>query len=491
MIDLFLDLKEQGTICKEAKGLIIVKSSLKVQWLKEIEKFSDLKANIVDTFKGATSHIQSKLSREEKKLAKFLRKPNEHLEEITELRESINNLKEEIEECFEAQFDPKFDLFIINYETLRDDRVKKRFHKMYKVLEFAAADEVHLIKSDTSKRSQAAYEFSSIKCKFGATATPIKKNPLDAFGITKFISPSTFKSRSAFCNNYLTYSGFGRVSGSKNEKELNEILSNFMIVKTKEEISSQLPDLVVITRYCKLSKEQQDMSDLLMEEIKQFKEEERKIMSRYNGNPPATDPDLLKIEANIMARQTFASEITDSEELLSESDSSLAKNYITGSKSNKIELLLDLLDEIIDSGEKVVVFSKYKKLQEILTREIYSRFKEEDLKIAYVNGDLNSEERYDEVYNKFRDNDKYKVLIMSDAGAEGISISWCKYLIEMEPADSYLIQTQRRGRIERADSIHDTVYVYQLVAEKSFDEIGIKIIDKKEKYDNQIIKGNI
>ena len=61
----------------------------------------------------------------------------------------------------------------------------------------------------------------------------------------------------------------------------------------------------------------------------------------------------------------------------------------------------------------------------------------------------------------------------------------------MEPADSYLVQTQRRGRIERADSIHDTVFVYQLVAEKSYDEIGVKIVEKKERYDSQIIKGNL
>ena len=39
--------------------------------------------------------------------------------------------------------------------------------------------------------------------------------------------------------------------------------------------------------------------------------------------------------------------------------------------------------------------------------------------------------------------------------------------------------------------IHDTVYVYQLIAEKSYDEIALKIINKKERYDAQIIKGSI
>ena len=488
MISTFLDLRRSGKISKDAKGLVVVKSSLKLQWQKEIEKFSYLTSTIIDTYKGCVgSTIPSKIAKLKKEIDGYMTNVLANGLRIGKLQVQVEELEKEAEEKFAAQFDPKCDLYIVNYETLRDVEVRKRFHKMK--LEVVMADEVHLIKSDTSIRSKALYEFADVKHKFGATATPIKKNPLDAYGISKFISPGTFKSKTNFAGRYLTYSGFGRVSGSKNEKELNEKLSDFMIVKTKEEVSSQLPEVVPITRYCKLTDAQQAVSDQLFEEIKELKEEERQFMIKHHGNPPANDPDLLKIQANIMARQTFASELADSEELLKQSDSNLAKKYLTGSKSTKIELLIDILDEIIESGEKVVIFSKYKKLQDILTKEIKKAFK--DVKIAYVNGELSSEARYDEVYNKFKTDENYKVLIMSDAGAEGISISWCKYLIEMEPADSYLIQTQRRGRIERADSIHDTVYVYELIAEKSYDEVGLKIIAKKEKYDNEIIKGNL
>jgi len=195
----------------------------------------------------------------------------------------------------------------------------------------------------------------------------------------------------------------------------------------------------------------------------------------------------MKCEANILAHQTFASELATSEELLLESESNLAKKYYTKSESSKIELLLELLEEIIGSGEKAAVFSKYKKLQDILSKHILKQFP--DIKIAFVNGDITAERRYDEVYNKFRDNSEYKVLLLSDAGAEGLNLSNCKYLIEMEPADSYLIQTQRRGRIERSDSTSDNVFVYQLIALNSWDEPALKIVAKKTDLDNKIIKG--
>ena len=69
-----------------------------------------------------------------------------------------------------------------------------------------------------------------------------------------------------------------------------------------------------------------------------------------------------------------------------------------------------------------------------------------------------------------------------------INLSQTKYLIEFEPAVSYAIETQRQGRIQRADSIHSKCYVYQLICEESWDIIQKKIIDKKESFDNELIR---
>jgi ERCC4-related helicase len=77
---------------------------------------------------------------------------------------------------------------------------------------------------------------------------------------------------------------------------------------------------------------------------------------------------------------------------------------------------------------------------------------------------------------------------MSDAGAEGLNLSLCKYIIEFDLAESYAIQTQRHGRIERSDSVHDTDFVYQLIANDSWDQIQQKIVEKKEGYDTELIK---
>ena len=190
----------------------------------------------------------------------------------------MDALEEEAAKAFQGQFDGA-DLYIANYETLRDTVVRKELHK--RNLSFIFADECHYIKNASSARAKALCEFANVFMRFGATATPIQKNPEDAFSIMKFLKPSLFPSHSAFCSHYLRYSGYGIVSGSKNEKELRNKLAPFMIVKTKEEIASNLPDVVPITRYCTMDPKQVEMTEQILEEIKDLKAKQEQILKGF------------------------------------------------------------------------------------------------------------------------------------------------------------------------------------------------------------------
>jgi superfamily II DNA/RNA helicase len=242
-----------------------------------------------------------------------------------------------------------------------------------------------------------------------------------------------------------------------------------------------------IQRYCDLTSEQQEVNERIMEELDNLKEQEMAIRNRCKSEAEArSNQELLKLDAVIMALQTFAQELTDAPELLLQSDSEMARDYYIPSANPKLDMLEELVEEILDSDEKVTIFSRYERMQSIIKDRLQKLDK--NMKFAIVNGKIKGEKRYDEVYNKFRDKEEYKILLMTDAGAEGLNLSHCKYIIEYDLADSYAIQTQRHGRIERADSIHNTVFVYQLIANDSWDTIQQKIVSKKESYDAEIVK---
>lgn len=457
-------------------GLIIVKASLKYQWQQEVGKFSDLKATVIKTYSELTSNITNRIkTRESKK------------EKTKELKEEIKQLKKERSQLFKNQF-KSYDLYICNYETLLDKEVSKELLAMN--LEFVAADEIQYAKSNTSKRNKALAKFGNAKMTIGATATPVQNNPEDIYGLFKFIQPELFPKKSDFSSLYLKYGGYGRVIGAKNTKQLHTKIKPYMIIKDKKDVAKQLPQLVVNQLYCEFEPEQLEMSNKLLDELSELKRKLEALDKTLSPAEALHNEERAKLDAGIMARQAFAQELANSELLLSESESEMAKQYITGCKENhKLDLLMNLVEEIIESGEKVCIFSKFRRMQDVITNRVREMKSIKDIGIAYVNGGISGQDRYNEVYNKFKDMDNYKILLCSDSGAEGLNLNACKYLIEYEAADSYAIQTQRHGRLERADSIHDTVFVYQLIVKDSYDEIGQKIINKKRKYDAEIVKG--
>ena len=477
-IGAYLECLRRGVI--EGPGMIVVKASLKFQWFKEVEKFSDLKPRIVKTYSECVGSIAGMIKRREQKIQKV------SIEESKQLKQEIKDLKDSREKIFYDQFSDA-DLYILNYETLNDEKVREAMLKI--APQFIASDETQYIKGASNKRSRSLHKFNSAKVKIGATATPVQRDPRDIYGLFKFIHPELFKNSKSFNALYVRY-GYGyQVIGAKNEKKLNEKISPYTFILTKEEVAKQLPKLMVSQRYCELGEKQREVNDAFMEELEELNEKEKALTKGMSEAEVKSNEEIMKLEAAISARQTFLQELTLSEELFKDSESPLAKKFITGDSSMKLQVLKDIVTEIVESGEKVVIFSRFARMQPIITSELLSVSELKGIKIAYIRGDLSAEQRYEEVYTKFRDNDDYKVLVCSDAGAEGVNLSLCKYMIEMEPAVSYAIQTQRHGRLERADSVHDTVHVVQLIAENSWDEIMLKSIEKKEKYDRSIIKG--
>jgi len=478
LLGAYIQCHNQGII--DGPGMIVVKASLKLQWFRETMKFTGLTPRIIKTYSDCVGREENMINFREQKAK------NAEGEELAALKEEIKELKDIAKRKFKEQFDGA-DLYILNYETLNDENVRKAMLKL--APQFVGADEIQYIKGAGNVRSKSLCKFNGAKVKIGATATPVQRDPRDIYGIFKLIHPELFKTSKDFNALYVKY-GYGyRVIGAKNEKKLNEKISPYMYILTKEEVSKHLPKLVVSQRYCDLSEKQQAANDTLMEELEELSEKEKAITKGMSEKEIKSSEEVMKLEAAIAARQTFLQELTLSEKLLEQSSSDIAKKLVTGDKSSKLQVLKDMVSEIVDSGEKVCIFSRFAKMQPIIAEAIHSVPELKNIGIAYVRGELSSERRDEEVYTKFRDNDDYKVLVCSDAGAEGLNLSLCKYLIELEPAVSYAIQTQRHGRLERADSVHDTVFVTQLIASNSWDEIMMKSIEKKEKFDMSIIKG--
>lgn len=434
-IGIFLELRNQGLINKP--GIICVKASLKYQWVEEVKKFSNLRVRAIET----PSKMRGKK--------------------------------------FDEQFEDT-DLYVLNYETFKNEKVSSKL--LEKEPEVIILDEVHYIGDYRRNKSKALYCFNHLPYKYGLTATPITKNPENIYSIFKMIKPELFPTHGKFASNYLKYRSYGQVSGLKNEDHLFKTLKPYIFVKDGEEIYKQLPKLIINKIHCEMPKPMADTNAKIMTRLDEINEQINDYEYRVKDKSKLEfDEKYNKLVMQKLMHQTFAQELVDDPRLLSCSDSESANKYICNSKSPKLDILLDLVTDIINSGEKVCIFTKYERMQQLLVQEIEKQL---DLKIALVNGSMNSKERHRQINELFAND--HDILIATNAMTEGVSLSWCKYLIEYDLADSYALQTQRHGRVCRANSISRTSYVYQIIVKDSWDEIQEKIIDKKQKYDQQI-----
>ena len=426
-------------------GVICVKASLKYQWVKEIEKFSNLRAKAVDT------------------PAKAKKK-------------------------FDSQFED-VDLMVLNYETFKNDKVVQKL--IDKKVEVIMLDEIHYIGSNyKTAKSQALYKFNNLKVKIGFTATPITRDPENLFSIFNMIDPDLFKSHGQFAKSFLIYKTYGQISGIKNKEVLKKKIAPYILIKSEDQIDKDLPELMINEVHCEMTSDMAKINKQLFDKLDELKAETSRIEKQIQGKDLENNEEYNTLKAQILAYQTFAQELIDDPRLFDLSDSNLLKDYSCKNKTSpKLELLLDLVETILSNDSKVCIFTKFERMQRLLQEEIEKKFK---IKCAIINGSIDAKERHRQAYDLFQDNDEYMVLIATNAMSEGISLSKCNYLIEYDLADSYAMQIQRHGRVRRADSINDTSYVYQLIVDEpngdSWDLIAQKIINKKRNYDNDIIQ---
>ena len=413
--------------------IVCTKTSLKYNWLQEIDKFSDIPAKIVETPTKAGKRFD-----------------------------------EQFENC---------KIYVLNYETLKNDKVydKLREHNVCGII----MDEQQYINNHKAQRSKAAYKFNDLELKIGLTATPITNNPLNMYGIFNMIKPDIFKSYSKFSSRYIIWK-FKRPVKAKNVDEMLDKVRPYIFKKDESDIIGQLPELNILPPImCPMTKNMIEINDVINENLEELNNAMYKLDKE---GVLETDPRWIQLQTNLQAYQTYAQELADDISLL-ESDSLLTKDLEIYDKTNpKLEKLIEIVEPILESENKVCIFTKYERMQNIIVNAIKETF---NIDVAYVNGSMNAEERFEQAMTLFNNGD-VNVIVATDAMSEGISLYNCKYLIEYEPANSYAVQTQRRGRVKRANSVSRISYIYQLITENSWDNVALKSINKKKGYDDSL-----
>ena len=347
-----------------------------------------------------------------------------------------------------------YDLVITSYDLLKRD-IDNYNDKYFK---YIIADEAQYIKNSLT---QNATSLKSLKgeIKFALTGTPIENSVAELWSIFDFIMPGYLYNYNKFKKKF--EEPILKLEDKEVLTRLKKLISPFILRRVKKDVLTELPDKNITVMKNEMDEEQQK---IYLSYLAQTKKE---IAEELNDNS------FEKSKFKILMLLTRLRQICCHPSLFLE-------NY-KGS-SGKLKQCIDLVTDAIESGHKILIFSSYTSMFEIIENEL------KKLKINYFKlvGDTPVSKRIEMVEN-FNNNESVKVFLISlKAGGTGLNLTSADIVIHYDPWWNVSSENQATDRAYRIGQ-KNSVQVYKLITSDSIEEKINKMQERKEKLSKDIL----
>jgi SNF2 family DNA or RNA helicase len=384
----------------------------------------------------------------------------------------------------------KADIIILNYETLlstKDMTEVKKFNP-----DVIIVDEAHYIKNLDAQRTKAVHKIKA-KHRWLLTGTPMENRPDEIYALMNYISPSLLGNKKEFERDYMCFDYNVKLKapifvGYRDLTSLHHKIKGYMIRRRIEDIPeadlASLPEIMPPTNvYVELNKDQIRALEYINANRASIIEMIRQNTATKQQEDALLGYDMLQVG------------LCHSCEVLLASKSGLAKKIVENTKiknkdAGKIDSAIGIIEDLIEEGSKIVVFTELKASQKIMSEKLTKK----GIKHLLLSSDTSPTDR--EVNKKlFTEDDEIKVFITTDAGKEGINLQASNYLINLDIPWKPSTYEQRMGRIRRLGSKHAKCFVINMMSvdptEKSetIDQRRMRTIIQKQELIDTVVDG--
>ena len=346
-----------------------------------------------------------------------------------------------------------YDVLITSYELLKRDI--EEYEKMS--FDYEIADEAQYIKNYTTQNAKAVKSINS-KTKFALTGTPIENNLSELWSIFDFLMPGYLYSHSYFKHHFEMPAI--REKDENAIKRLKAMVSPFILRRLKSHVLKELPEKHESVIYAKMDDVQKK---LYAANALQIKEEFKERTKSEKAN-------RFMVLAMLMRLRQLCC------------DPNLVYENYEG-ESAKLELCLSLLESLSESGHKVLLFSQFTSMLDILGKKL------DEMGISYyeIRGSTKKEARKDLV-DKFNEDNTPVFLISLKAGGTGLNLTGADMVIHYDPWWNRSVQNQATDRAHRIGQ-KKSVQVYKLIVKDSIEEKILKMQEMKSDLADSVISG--
>ena len=330
---------------------------------------------------------------------------------------------------------PQHDLIVTNYALLRRDL------EALKKFEFRAVilDEAQFIKNPSAQISQSVKQLRA-EHRLALTGTPLENRLLDLWSIVDFVQPTYLGNQAQFHETYEPTGEDAEWAQRMARRKLSSKLRPIMLRRLKRQVAQDLPDRIEERRDCELGEAQRK---LYLAELRRSREQ---VMQTVQAKG------LARSRIHVLAALTRLRQVCCHPALVG-----------SDSASGKTETLFELIEPLLDEGQKVLVFSQFVQMLQLLQKECGQR----SMPTHVLTGETKNRM---EVVQRFQDDPNPCLFLLSlRAAGTGLNLTTASYVILYDPWWNPAVEAQAIDRTHRIGQTR-TVNAYRLIAPGTVEE---------------------
>jgi superfamily II DNA or RNA helicase len=349
------------------------------------------------------------------------------------------------------------DIIVTSYALIRRDAEK------YREIEFdtVVLDEAQHIKNRQTQNAQAVKAVRAQQ-RLVLTGTPLENSVLDLWSIFDFLMPGYLGTAKDFHERYEL-----PIVKEKNvevQARLARRLRPFMLRRLKKDVAADLPAKLEQVSFCELTPDQRSV-------YQQVIEASRKEVLEAVGAQGIAKSRMVVLTALLRLRQVCC-------------DLRLLKleNVNPANASGKLEMFGELLEEVIDGGHRVLVFSQFVGMLTLLKE----RLAEEGIEYCYLDGSTTDRAK---VVEKFQTTATIPVFLISlKAGGVGLNLTGADTVVHFDPWWNPAVEDQATDRAHRIGQTK-VVTSYKLITRDTVEEKILLLQNRKREIIQATIGG--
>ena len=350
------------------------------------------------------------------------------------------------------------DIVITTYALLRRDMEELCKYEFSTLI----LDEAQNIKNPNTITARSVRQIKA-DLRLCLSGTPIENNLLELWSLFEFLMPGFLGSQHAFQR------GIVKPIKDGDTESLDYLRSRvrpFILRRTKSEVAKDLPPKVETVQYCALTDEQSELYAAL---TKRLREE---VLSDVDQKGIAKSQ-ISILDALLKLRQICCHPRLLKLEM---------PGFSTNLPSGKFDAFKDIVVDIVEEGNKVLVFSQFVQMLQIIRSWLHLS----EIPCCYLDGSV--KDRHEEV-ERFNNDPSIPVFLISlKAGGTGINLTSANYVIHYDPWWNPAVENQATDRAHRIGQVN-TVFSYKMICQNTVEEKILKLQSLKKDVADAIIPG--